>query len=51
LLTSTDKMLLIRWDNTETWAELKVDFLESNMEICYLEDGVEKRLDFKTTVA
>jgi sucrose phosphorylase len=49
LLTCADPLLIIRWNNAETWAQLKIDFLESNMEICYLENGVEKRLDLNTT--
>ncbi|MEO8393852.1 MAG: sucrose phosphorylase [Chloroflexota bacterium] len=46
LLTSGDSLLVIRWNHLDTWAELKVDFLASTMEICYLENGVERRLDF-----
>jgi sucrose phosphorylase len=49
LLTCADPLLVIRWNNVETWAQLKVDFSESNVEICYLENGGEKRLDFNTT--
>ena len=46
LLTSVDSLLVIRWNLDDTWAELKVDFLKSTLEICYLESGVERRLDF-----
>ncbi len=49
LLPSTDSQLLIRWDNAGTWAQLVVDFLESSMEIRYLENGVENRLDLTIT--
>ncbi len=48
LLACAASVLDIRWENVETWAELKVDFLESKMEICYLENGVEKHFDFNT---
>ncbi len=46
LLTCVDQVLVIRWNNAETWAQLEIDFLESTVEICYLENGAEKRLDF-----
>jgi sucrose phosphorylase len=46
LLESTDQSLLIRWDYEGKWARLVIDFMKTTMEICYLEDGVEKRLDF-----
>ena len=36
-------------DYSETWAQLKVDFTDSMMEICYLENGAEKCLNFKST--
>jgi sucrose phosphorylase len=49
LLTCADPLLVIRWNNAETWVQLKIDFLESSVEICYLENGVEKRLDFNAT--
>jgi sucrose phosphorylase len=48
LITCADSLLIINWSQAETWARLKVDFSASTMEICYLEDGVEKRLDFYT---
>ena len=48
LLSYADPLLVIRWNHAETWARLKVDFTESYMEICYSENGVEKRLDFNT---
>jgi sucrose phosphorylase len=48
LLTCIDQMLIIRWDNAGMWAQLVIDFVETTLEICYLEDGVEKRLDFST---
>lgn len=44
MLESDDKSLVIRWDNAGLWAQLVVDFGETTMEICYLEDGVEKCL-------
>ena len=49
LLTSSDSSLVLRWNNGETWAQLKVDFSEASLEICYLEDGVEKYLAFNET--
>ncbi|MHB8629831.1 MAG: sucrose phosphorylase [Aggregatilineales bacterium] len=49
LHTCIDQVLVIRWNNAETWAQLEIDFLESTMEICYLENGAEKRLDFNAT--
>ncbi len=49
LVSCADSSLVIRWNNADTWAQLKIDFSESNMEICYLENGVEQRLYFKTT--
>ncbi len=49
LLACDDPLLVIRWDNAETWAQLKIDFLDSNMEICYLENGVEQYLDLSIT--
>lgn len=48
LLSCDEPSLEICWNNVETWACLKVDFSEPNMEICYLENGVKKRLDFST---
>ena len=47
LPTCADPLLVMRWENGETWAELKVDFVESTMEIRYLEDDAEKCLDFR----
>lgn len=44
-----DPLLVLRWDNAETWTQLTIDFLESTAEISYLENGVEKHLDFMTT--
>jgi sucrose phosphorylase len=49
LLPCADSLLVIRWSTVETWAKLTVDFSESTLEIGYLENGVEKRLDFNTT--
>jgi len=46
LLPSADSLLAIRWNKDETWAQLTVDFSEPGMEIRYLEEGVEKHLDF-----
>lgn len=46
LITCADSLLIINWSQAETWARLKVDFSASTMEICYLENGVEKHLDF-----
>jgi sucrose phosphorylase len=43
-----DQLLVIRWNNAEMWAQLVIDFVQTTMEICYLEDGVEKRFDFDT---
>ncbi len=48
MLKSGDQSLVIRWNNADLWARLVVDFVESTMEICYLENGEEKRLDFST---
>jgi sucrose phosphorylase len=45
LLPSDDSALAIRWSYDEAWAELKVDFSASSMEIGYLENGVVKHLD------
>lgn len=49
LLPCDDSRLVIRWDKDEVWTQLTVDFSESTMEICYFENGVEKRLDFNPT--
>ena len=46
LLTCAEPLLLMRWEKGETWAELTVDFVESTLEIRYLEDDAEKCLDF-----
>lgn len=46
LMPSADSELIIRWNQNETWAQVRVDFSEQSMEICYVEDGGEKRLDF-----
>lgn len=48
LLACADSLVVIRWSHAETWAQLTVDFLTSTIEICYLENGIEKRLDFDT---
>ncbi len=48
LIACSDPLLMIRWNHAGTWVQLKVDFLASTMEISYLEQGVEKRLDFDT---
>ncbi|MEP7287075.1 MAG: sucrose phosphorylase [Chloroflexota bacterium] len=48
MLKSDDQLLVIHWHNAELWAQLKVDFLESLVEIRYLEDGIEKHLDMNT---
>jgi sucrose phosphorylase len=48
LAASDDPLLIMRWEKGETWVELKVDFTESTMEIRYLENRVEKRLDLNT---
>lgn len=45
LQTSPDSLLAIRWDNSEAWAELKVDFQASTMDITFSESGLEKRLN------
>jgi sucrose phosphorylase len=45
---SADHSLVIRWNNAETWAQLVIDFAEKTIDICCLEDGIEKRLDFDT---
>lgn len=47
LMPSTDPVLSIRWIKEETWAQLRVDLVEQSMEICYVEDGIEQRLDFE----
>ncbi len=44
LLACDEPLLVIRWDNAGTWAQLEVDFAASSMEICYLENGAEERL-------
>ncbi len=49
LLTCIDPVLVIRWNNAESWAQLEIDFVESTVEICYLENGAEKCLDFNAT--
>ncbi len=49
MLSSKDESLILRWEATETWAQLQVDFADAAMEICYLENGIENRLDFLTT--
>ena len=49
LPTCVDQVLIIRWNNAETWAQLEIDFLESTVKICYLENGTVKRLDFNAT--
>lgn len=49
LLASDESRLAIRWDNGETWTQLEVDFQQSSMEICYLDDGVEQQFDFPAT--
>ncbi|MEO8608859.1 MAG: sucrose phosphorylase [Chloroflexota bacterium] len=49
LLTCVDSWLVIRWNKGETWAQLTIDFSESALEIRYIENGVEKHLDFNTT--
>lgn len=48
MLESADQSMVIRWNNAEIWAQLVIDFVETTMEICYLENGVEKRLDLNT---
>jgi sucrose phosphorylase len=48
LLTCADPLLVIRWENAETWAQLKVNFLDASIQICYFENGVEKHIDLKT---
>lgn len=45
LLPSADPWLILRWNKDEAWAQLEVDFSEPGMDIRYLEDGIEKRLD------
>lgn len=47
LLPSADPLLILRWNKDETWAQLEVDFSEPGMDIRYLEDGIEKRLDLE----
>lgn len=49
LHAAIDQVLVIRWNNAETWAQLEIDFLESTVKICYLDNGAEKRLDFNAT--
>jgi sucrose phosphorylase len=49
MLESADQVLMIRWDNADTWAHLEIDFLASTAEICYVEDGAEKRLNLNAT--
>ena len=48
---SDDESLVIRWDNAGLWAQLAIYFGETTMEICYLDDGVEKRLDLNAKSA
>ena len=48
LLACADPSLIMRWENGETWAELRVDFVESTLDIRYREDDAEKCLDFGT---
>ncbi len=45
LLPCDDPLLVIRWDNGETWAQLKVDFANSTMDIEYLDNGDAQCLD------
>ncbi len=47
---SADSVLTLRWTNAETWAELRVDLLQPALEITYLEDGLQKRLQFGSTL-
>ncbi|MBZ0282223.1 MAG: sucrose phosphorylase [Anaerolineae bacterium] len=49
LLTCDDSLLITRWDYGATWAQLKVDFSQSTLEVLYVENAVEQRLDFKLT--
>ncbi len=49
MLKSTDQSLVIRWDTAEVWTQLVIDFVEPTMDICYLENGIEKRLAFNTS--
>jgi sucrose phosphorylase len=51
MLDSAEQSLVIRWDNTEIWAQLVVDFVEATMDICYMENGIEKRLVFEAKAA
>jgi sucrose phosphorylase len=51
LLGTSDLELVMRWDSDETWAQLKIDFSESYIELCYLENGAEQRLNFHTSGA
>ncbi len=46
---AVDQVLVIRWNKGEAWTQLTVDFAETTMEICYLENGSEKHLAFTTT--
>jgi len=50
LLPCADSGLAIRWALAETWAELRVDFLQSTFEIVYPEDGIHKRLEFSSVL-
>jgi sucrose phosphorylase len=47
LPASSDTSLVMRWDHADTWAQLEVDFLSSEMKIYYSEQGVEKRVSFE----
>jgi sucrose phosphorylase len=48
VLESADHTLVIRWNNAELWTQLVIDFMETTMEICYLEGEVKKRLALNT---
>jgi sucrose phosphorylase len=48
MLESADQSLVIRWNNAELWAQISINFVDTTMEICYLEDGAEKRLTLNT---
>jgi sucrose phosphorylase len=49
LITCAEPVLIIRWDYLGVWAQLRVDLAESRLEISFLEDGIEKRLDLRTS--
>lgn len=49
LLHSADSLLLIRWEHSDSWAQLEVNFADSTVEIKYLENGAVQRLNLAVT--